>query len=495
MKRADFLNILFLIVIALAIYYPLFYSEYLYTDEAVQLWLYKKGSGFQMFQSQGRYITEKLFQWLFNRVGTVHDIIYIRLFSLCGWLLVVPAWYYIIRKVVIKEGLPQLLTGFAILYLVCTPSFSISVSWASCLELFIANTAGLISGYILYASIKYENSNVNVPFWTIIASTVFGVISLFTYQNGFGCFLIPFLLHLLANPKKLRLFFIGAGVYLFIYIVYYLLFRYSIRVNHLEASNRTSLHINVWDKLKFFFTRPLSSSFHFTYLFNEKSIAGVIAYLLVFTIAVGAYWLRFQTLKSVKRIEQLILVISLLMIIYLPSLVVKENYSSNRTLLALNMAVFLFVVITLLHFIKKVRIKQLVVFIASALFVFNAWYNFNKQFLAPVTNEYKQIRTFIEEKYQPGIDTFYFIRPMENFFAKKYYVTRSWDEFGVPSTFFEWTPEFFIRQVIFEKTGNRQLAEKLMTRNWLGTDLYLKSGEQASVNILLINTEEILTGR
>jgi hypothetical protein len=38
MKKKDSLIILALIAIAIFIFYPLFFSEYLYTDEAVQLW-------------------------------------------------------------------------------------------------------------------------------------------------------------------------------------------------------------------------------------------------------------------------------------------------------------------------------------------------------------------------------------------------------------------------------------------------------------------------
>ena len=109
LSRRDFLSVLFLILIAVAIFYPVFYTEYLYTDESVQLWLYKEGSGFQMFITQGRYITEKLFRVLFSRANTVHDLIYIRLFSFLGWLICIPIWYFIIKKIVTKERLPALL--------------------------------------------------------------------------------------------------------------------------------------------------------------------------------------------------------------------------------------------------------------------------------------------------------------------------------------------------------------------------------------------------
>lgn len=129
----------------------------------------------------------------------------------------------------------------------------------------------------------------------------------------------------------------------------------------------------------------------------------------------------------------------------------------------------------------------------SCLFVLNAWYNFNKQFLIPIKEEYKQVRTFIENNYNPGINTVYFIRPEEDLFVRKYEITRSWDEFGVPSTFFDWVPEFFVKQVVFEKTGDRKIAEKLIIEHWLGKAAFLEAAPQLSENIMLIDTEEIMS--
>src|SRR5438034_533686 len=83
-------------------------------------------------------------------------------------------------------------TVFSVLYLICTPAFSICVGWAGCMELFIANTTGLISGYILYSSIRNKNRKIYISPLAMAGAALFGIISLFTYQNGFGCFFLPF---------------------------------------------------------------------------------------------------------------------------------------------------------------------------------------------------------------------------------------------------------------------------------------------------------------
>ena len=489
--RKDLINILVCILIVFAIYYPLFYSEYLYTDEAVQLWLYKHGSPFQMFVTQGRYVTEKLFQWLFSKAHTVHDIIFIRLFSFFGWIVCIPIWYFIIKKVVLKEKLPHQLIFFSVLYIVCVPSFTIYVSWASCMEQFIANTTGLISGFIFYTFLKNEKKKTGPSVLLVSAALLFGTISTFTYQNGFGCFLLPFIISLVSKPKNHKLIFFGIAAYLIIYVVYYLLFKFSLSVNNIQAVDRTRITFNPFPKVRFFI-RPLGSAFHFTLLFNESSVTGFVIYAITFGAWAIAEYNQSNLRPFTKQLQWFILAIITLVLVYLPSLVVRENYFSNRTLFALNMAVFFLVMNTLLKAVKKNEIRTTIVMVLSFLFVLNARVNFMGEFLKPVKNEYARVSTYVDKNFNSQIDTVYFIRPGEDFFEKKFGATRSWDEFGVPSTFFDWVPEFFVKQLVFEKTGDRKLAEKLTIKSWLSKKEFLDSSSQLSKHTLIIDIEEIM---
>jgi hypothetical protein len=488
--RKDLLNVLFLVAIALIVFYPVFYTKFSYTDDFVQLWLYKTGSIFQPSIVYGRYVTEQLAKWLFSRAVTIHDVLYIRLFSFFGWLVCIPIWYIIIKKVVAREKLPTLLAFFSVLYLVCTPSFSIYVRWASCFEQFIAYTAGLSSGYILYTFMESESGKIHRPLLAIPGALTLGMVSLFTYQNGFGCFLLPFLLHVTSKPKKLKVILVAVAIYLSTYVVYYLLFKLNLQASHLESVNRTTISINPFPKIRFFF-RPLASAFHFTFLFNERSVPGFVIYVVTFLAWVSADFYQSRGIALANRLKFLILTIFLLTIIYLPSLAVKENYFSNRTLLALNMGVFFLAANTILTSVKK-SARMTVMAIISFLFVFNARYNFVQEFLNPVKTEYERVSDFIEKNYNSNVTTVYFIRPHEDFFVRKLGITRSWDEFGVPSTFFAWVPEFFTRQVIFEKTKSRKIAEGLNIKHWLGKEEFLKTAPLISPNTMLVDVEEIL---
>jgi hypothetical protein len=493
MRKTDYISISVLMLLPFLIFYPLFATTYLYTDEAVQLWLYRKDSSFQMFTSQGRYITEKIFQGLFSSISTIQEVTYLRLFSFFGWIISIPAWYVVLTKVIKREELPQILAFFSVLYMIAMPPFSVYVSWASCMELFVANTSALLSGYFLYNSFSQTKRIQGSYVLDIFLSLCFGIVSLFTYQTGFGCFLLPFLLHLIASKRITRLFWVGVVGCFAIYLLYFLLFKLSMSLADLRPSDRATVYFNPIRKLFFMLTRPLAGSFHFTFLFNERSIAGVVSYVLI----AGAWFITsFRLMKAkpfMERVYYFGALLFLLLCIYIPGLIVKENYASNRTLFALNMAVFFMVFETVFHFVRSVKGRLITLSVLSVLFLVNAWYNFNILFLSPIKTEYRQVRAYLETNYYPAAHTIHFIRPHEDFFVRRYGITRSWDEFGVPSTFFDWVPEPWVKQVVLEKTGNRTQADKLIVKHWLRKEAYLQGGEKPTEGVIVIDAEAILS--
>ena len=491
MNRNDVYGILFLWITLLVVFFPVFNSVYVYTDEAVQLWLYRRGSGYQMFGAGGRWLSEKLFQWLFGSIHTIREISYLRWFSLAGWMLSVPVWYYVLTRVVTREGLPKSLVFISMVYLITMPPMTIYIGWAAVMELFIANTSGVLSGYILYNALAHSKRGMQlIP--ALIGSVMIGCISLFTYQNGFGCFLLPFLLHVMARTRLSKTTLWAIAVYFFIYAFYYFLFRVQLAITHTTITERSALHFNVLNKLLFLFTRPLNSAFHFTWLFNEKSIPGLVIYAVLFGTWIVVSFFQRNSFTVGERCKYFATVFCFFGLLYLPSLVVKENYASNRTLFALNMAVFFLVAQTIYIAGRRTFANRYGIAVLSLLFILNAVYNFSREFLMPVTNEYTRLSGFVNDHYNKNTDTVYFIRPQEDFYEKKYGITRSWDEFGVPSTFFEWTPEFLVKQIVFEKTGDRSIAEKIVVRNWLGEDAYRKDAVPVGPHVLVIDAARII---
>ncbi len=76
-------------------------------------------------------------------------------------------------------------------------------------------------------------------------------------------------------------------------------------------------------------------------------------------------------------------IVGCLFLIYLPSLAVKENYASNRTLLALDMAIFFLVFGVVTAFLKSVQQRLIVLGLIALFFIGSAWYNLRYIFLGP----------------------------------------------------------------------------------------------------------------
>jgi len=95
---------------------------------------------------------------------------------------------------------PKQIWWLGSLYVVSSISVCIYIGWASCMEVFLAILAGLVSGHILFKSL-YNQEKVRVSIVIVLGSLVFGVVSLFIYQTVFGIFLIPFFVQYVQRKK------------------------------------------------------------------------------------------------------------------------------------------------------------------------------------------------------------------------------------------------------------------------------------------------------
>jgi len=124
--------------------------------------------------------------------------------------------------------------------------------------------------------------------------------------------------------------------------------------------------------------------------------------------------------------------------------------------------------------------------------VFMAVYNFRSVFLRPAIDEFVALKNYVDQHYRPEISSVDYIRSPEDLVRKKYGVETSWDEFGNSSSYFAWVPDALTRQLVFEKTGSRSVAEKLAVRVWVDGQAYRASGVQGGAANLLIDAPAIL---
>ncbi|HET9431108.1 MAG TPA: hypothetical protein VFO70_08020, partial [Chitinophagaceae bacterium] len=272
--------------------------------------------------------------------------------------------------------------------------------------------------------------------------------------SALGMFLLPFLIYY-AQSKKLnpdRTVWIGLIFYLFTYIVYYLLFKHSLQQSHVVASTRVGINFDVIKKISFFFSGPLPSAFCINFLYSPRSIFSQVLYPLIMAGWIVGLFLQNKQQKIAINFLRLCVIMLFLLLIYLPSMIAIENFASYRTLFAFNLAVFILVTKVALKFFGNNRKK--IFFVAACclyLLVFG-FYNYNYQMINPLNAEYTAIRTFFEKNYNNSVKTIHFIRSDKFMFRS---------EFGVPSTHRDWVPEPLTRQIIFEITGKRDLAENI----------------------------------
>lgn len=496
MVRKDFylLGILWLIV--LFTFLPLFYSDYIFMDEALEIWQYNSIPGLQMFTDDGRWLAEQMHSWLFQKIDTIHEVTWLRLISLFGWLLCLPVWYSVIKRLVTNVPAYEYLPFFICLYLVTSLPFLVSVQWATCMQFFIANTAGLLAGVTALNCIQPQHNKRSKRIGDGLASVGLALVSLFLYQGAYGCFLIPFLLYFIDpfKHKKDKVVALGLAFHLCVCAVYFVLYKATLSIfySHIVESSRNSLYINPVEKLKFFLARPLERSFRFTLLTNEDSPVSKVYYPIMLLVLVVCAFIRFRIEKWKLAVKYLAGIGCIFILSYLPPLLIKESYASNRTLMALNLCVFIVCLEMALWHIKNKKVLQFAGIAMVCFFTFCARYNFQQVFLRPLVYETAVLKAYFKQHFTSSTQTIHFIRPSEDFMAEKFRVNRSMDELGVSSSCWEWVPQSLSKQLIYEATGNRQQAKAVTVKHWPSKEAYLNSHEPLNSSILLVDVPAIL---
>jgi hypothetical protein len=481
----------FIPLLFLLIYFQVFFADYAYLDEVYALWHNDDKTNYSV--TQGRWLSGLIFRFFFSFISSIEQLRVLRLFSFAGWVITALVWSYIYKKWVVLMGFSKETWLLGCLFTACCVPVCIYIGWAVCMQIFLGVLAGLMSGYVLFGDLYRQKEKIRFSAKGVVGSLLFGIISLFIYQNSFGIFLIPFFLFYLQGRKAKpgRIIVTGVVFYLLTYVIYYLLFQYSLTASHLDPSNRTEIHFNFLKKLSFFFAGPFPQGFSLNLLFLARSIFSQIFYPLVFIV-----WLiiTFKQNKQNSFGGNLLFVACILFflaLIYLPSMIATENFPPYRTLFAFNLAVFIMVTDSLLHLFQKERQRLIFIWLAASWLIITAIYTFNFQFIDPLKKEYRVLRSFVEIHYKPAIKQVYFIRADKFLFNSEFHTRVYRDELGAPSTYRDWVPEPIVKQIIFELTKKRKTAEDVTVVQFEDTGSFSRSNPVIDSASLLIDMNEI----
>lgn len=459
-----FITIGIAILAGLLIYYPVFFADYAFTDEAHQLWHNNDRSNFIMFLNQGRLITGWLIDAAFGSMDTVSDIKWLRIFSFTTMILFIILYGFLSKKLFDDLKIDRRVWALSVAFIPFSLSAAVYVGWASCAEIFLATLAAFLSGYFLFRKVNSKDTYLKVSTTTLMASLFFALCSLFTYQTAFGFFLLPFFLYFIKNKpiKPDRTIIVGVGFYLASYVVYFFLFKYSLKVYNVPASERAAINIDPLGKLSFFFSYPLAQAFSFNFLYNARSILSQIFYPLVIL-----FWFISLVINMGKKnfgsiIGHVLVCFALLIVAYLPLMISVESFASYRTMFALNFLVFVMVIDFVISFIKSNRAKEIATLFMGFVFCAIAFYNYQFNFSRPLEKEYAALRSHFIQNYQAGTEAIFFVRPPVNLFKAGFGINYYTDEFGYPSTEKDWTGEPLIKQLVYEKTKSREEATQVL---------------------------------
>lgn len=451
------------VLVLLVIFYPLFQANYVYLDDAHLLWHNERAESLNIWFRHGRLLSAFTIGDRWASINTIDAVKLSRIYSVLGWVLAICIYVKAATQWARLNLIDNRVVLLSAVYIACSPFVAITCGWGgTCFTFWFAYAAGLLGGHILYTQLIKHKRFLAIPIHIQLLVLVLGLASLFTYQIGIGMFLIPFLLHF--NSRKFEkpdsILITGVVSMLVIVGVYFLLYKLELKVQDIGVPERTELELNVFKKISFFVGVPTAQAFSFNLLFNLKSIFSQLFYILAIAVWAAHAFITERNKPVLNKIMYLAVVFALLMLIYLPVMVTVENFSSYRTMMALNTAVVLMLLNMIIQWIKSVSWKQGFTIAAMLIFVGVGFYNFRYNFLNPIKKEYQLVRGAVEKQYTPGITKIYFLRPPENFYGEQFNVHYYRDEFGVPLTHKDWVPEPLIKQIIYEKTHDKSIAEK-----------------------------------
>lgn len=486
------LVLLIILVFAAIIFAAVFTADYLYLDEAWQLWHRHDIRNYQMSSSDGRLLSGLFFQKTFSWISSVEQVRYLRIFSLAGWIFTSWLFFFFAKQWTKELELPSSIPFLLSVFCICSSSVTIYIGWSLCAETFLASLAGLISGHILFITLLNPGKSLVNIAWVVLT----GLVSLLFYQICFGLFVLPFLMVWLKGemPRRKKILVSALAVYFGTYLIYYLLFLLYQRILGIPPNSRTDLVIQPLKKICFFFGPPFSQAWSLNLLHNLHNIfSQLLPVALLITWLV--LFIRQASPRSAKTmLTDLFGIIFLLACSYLPLLIAKENFSSYRTMIALSLCVFMLFSLAIIKSLSNEKYRQYFITILSLLFLIVAFLNYNRNFIGPLRKEFTALDQLSVMKTAGSGDTILFIRPDAKLFQRLYGVKGHKDEFGLPGTLRDWSPENLTRYLI-EKKQSYTTASAVTFYQFANWEEYRASRQVKPLQPIVIDMNELLKSK
>ena len=417
---------------------------------------------FKIWVSIGRVVSGWLKDWMFGASKTIANIKYIR-FCTLGRCFLASLFSYVLRRLQTR-GLPfpdGLIHPVRWLSLP-RPELSYSYRLGNCTDFFVPIIVSLLAGLLLYESLVKEGQplpNDGHPVekgWKMLIPTaggwlaiLMGIASLFIYQTMYPFILLPFYgFFLLRKDGRLTRGMLAALVFFFVALgVYFFLFQWSLNATGVYSANRTDLGFDPLGRLSFFISFPLNQAFNISAFFFARSVLSqaIMPVLLLAWVLYTFFTRRGQAMTNIRYLAGMI---AWWMLGYLPQLIAKESFGPYRTEIVFSVMVFLMIGDVVFTLVKDQRARSILTAVVVLILLIRGGYVYKNYIADPLTYEYKIVRGDIRDHYTAGTREVVFILATENGFQSAFGIGPQKDEFGVPSTYKDWTPEGLVKQIV-----------------------------------------------
>lgn len=435
------------------VYLPVLLTTYAYSDDYPHLgWWHGTGpatwaGAVQQWAEQGRPLTGLLVEALFSLASTFGELRLVRLFSVVGIVLL----GVLLHWALVRAGLGRRWAALAVVFLLTLPAYQVYAAWAVLATAPWAAVLALAGGLTAADALAARRGKaLALP---LSASAVLLIAALLLYQPAAMVFWVGVAIPLVvpgAARGTWRVLGGSMALAAAALALAYVALLIVLAATGWEVSGRSGLADDPAHKASWvlYIAMPRALGLHYV----GENPSGRLALAVVVVLAVGLVLRAREDIAAAARLGAAAAV--LVPLAYAPSLVVRENWASFRTQVALSMLLGLYVVVAVTEIGRfcldwssrsrpEVRrgVRLAVPALAAAgvtVVAVAAYVNVSERFVQPEARELKVIRSQVAAI--PGDEVLRVVFRQ----ASKYDEGESspnFDEFAFPSSAADWVPE------------------------------------------------------
>jgi hypothetical protein len=425
--------------IVIVCYAPTLSTSYGFSDDYPLLMGAVQGPPtFYVATAGGRPTYALLLQSSFTQLHSISGLRYIRLL---GVFFTAVLMFYVYR-IFVQYGWESLSSFFFVVIMGTLPSFQVYAAWAT-VSFYPCAMLVAAGGLQLVERACKEGKNKRQWWWAIGAICLM-TLALTIHQSSAMFFWVLAAIFLLSTQmvgkellRRVRWY---TGVMVVSLSLGYVIFRIGLWLYGMGpvGEQRASVVTNLWEKISWFVTEPLTNALNGINLFPSYKLAGGV---FLWTIGGLALLLRGTAREKVTKS---ICLLALLPLSYLPNLLVAENWASYRTLGVLTSLVALYVFAALsgyeqlLRRFVAVRLCSIVLGVVALCSAILAARQVSIYFAIPQHQELEFMRRGLAQTDLSRVRSIYVIGSRGNDLLAP---AVRYDEFGFPSSAAFWVPK------------------------------------------------------